>query len=140
MNKDSVQARTRKEYERAQERFKKFCTILNITYGIFVVGLLNIVRPDYVFVFHSSMAERCHGRSGAITSHDNTTSNVNLVQLCNISYTNTQPIIEQLLVFIRILICWCDVSFIYLNAANLLEAICHTRVFTYMNRYEKVKL
>ena len=119
-----------------KEMFKKCCTYLNITYGILVVGILNIARPDYVFVFHSSMADRCFGRSGVITSNDNTSSAVNLVQLCNISYENPKSIIEQLLTFARKLICWIDVSFIYLNAANVLEAIFYIRIFMYMNRYE----
>ena len=119
-----------------KEKFKKVLFCLNLLYGILVVGIMNIARPDYVFIYHSTMADRCFGRSGAITSQDNTSSAVNLVQLCNISRSTEQTALEHVLNIIRRFVCWFDVSFIYLNAANVLEAILYARIFIYMNRYE----
>ena len=70
--------------ESRKEKYKKICFLLNLLYGVIVVGILNMIRPDYIFVYHSSMADRCFGRSGTIETNDNTSSAVNLVQLCNI--------------------------------------------------------
>ena len=117
-----------------KEKVKKVCAYLNLLYGIVIVGILNVVRPDYVFIYHSSMADRCLGRSGAITSHDNTSSAVNLVQLCDIAHPTQQTLFEYIIFIIRKSICWFDISFIYLNSANVLEAICYARIFWHMNR------
>ena len=119
-----------------KEKFKKALFYLNLLYGIVVVGILNVARPDYIFIYHSTLADRCFGRSGAITSQDNTSSAVNLAQLCDISHSTDYITLEYVLNIIRKFICWFDVSFIYLNAANLLEAICYARIFIYMNRYK----
>ena len=117
-----------------KEKVKKVFSYLNLLYGLVVVGILNIVRPDYVFIYHSAMAERCLGGSGAIIYHDSTSSAVNLVQLCDIAYPTKQTLFGYIIFAIRKFVCWVDVSFIYFNCANLLEAICYTRIFTYMNR------
>ena len=117
-----------------KEKVKKVFAYINLLYGIVVVGILNIVRPDYVFIYHSAVAERCLGGSGAITSHDNTSSSVNLVQLCDIAHPAEQTLFGYIIFAIRKLICWADVSFIYFNCANLLEAICYARIFAHMNR------
>ena len=118
------------------ENIKKVFFYLNILYGTLVVGTLNMIRPDYVFVYHSTMADRCLGRSGNILTHDNTSSAVNLVQLCDIPDPTKQVPFEYVLYVFRKVICWLDVSFIYLNAANILEAICYCRIFIHMHRYE----
>ena len=117
-----------------KEKVKKVFSYINLLYGVVVVGILNIVRPDYVFIYHSAMAERCLGGSGAITSHDNTSSAVNLVQLCDIAHPTKQTLFGYVIFAIRKFVCWIDISFIYFNCANLLEAICYIRIFTYMNR------
>ena len=118
-----------------REKFKKLCFYLNIAYGILVVGILNMIRPDFIFIYHSSMADRCLGRTGIILTHVNTSSAVNLVQLCDIPETTQDVSFSYILNFARTAICWTDVSFIYLNAANILEAICYCRIFIYMHRY-----
>ena len=119
-----------------KNKFKKYVFYFNLFYGVFVVGILNMVRPDYIFVFHSTMAQRCLGKSGVIASHDNTSSAVNLPQLCHISYPSEHINVEYALTVVRKFVCWFDVSFIYLNCANVLEAICYIRIFMYMNRYQ----
>ena len=119
-----------------KENIKKVFFYLNILYGPLVVGILNMVRPDYVFVYHSSMADRCLGSLGIISTHHNTSSAVNLVQLCDIPEPTHQVPVEYVLYVVRKIICWFDVSFIYLNASNILEAICYCRIFIYMHRYE----
>ena len=118
-----------------KEKIKKLCFYLNILYGALVVGILNVIRPDYVFVYHSSMADRCLSGTGIISSHANTISAANLVQLCDIPEPTKQISFEYTLYVVRKVICWLDVSFIYLNAANILEAICYCRIFVYMHRY-----
>ena len=118
-----------------KEKIKDVCFYINCLYGIVVVGILNIARPDYVFVYHNSMADRCFGRSGVMKLENNTASAANLAQLCDISYSSQQLSFEDLFAFMRKFICWLDVSFIYLNAANVLEGLCYLRIFAYMNRY-----
>ena len=39
-----------------KEKVKKVCAYLNLLYGIVIVGILNVVRPDYVFIYHSANA------------------------------------------------------------------------------------
>ena len=119
-----------------KEKFKKLLFYLNILYGALVVGILNVIRPDYVFVYHSSMADRCLSGTGIISSHANTISAANLVQLCDIPEPTKQISFEYTLYVIRKVICWLDATFVYLNAANILEAICYFRIFIYMHRYE----
>ena len=118
-----------------KEKIKDVCFYINCLYGIVVVGILNIARPDYVFVYHNSMADRCFGRSGVMKLENNTTSAANLAQLCDISYPSQQLSFGYVFAFMRKFICWLDVSFIYLNAANVLEGLCYLRIFAYMNRY-----
>ena len=118
-----------------KEKFKKICFVLNLLYGVIVVGILNMVRPDYIFVYHSSMADRCFGRSGTIKSNDNTSSAANLVQLCNIPGPAPDFSFDYVIHEIRNAVCWVDVTFIYLNGANVLEAICYCRTFMVMHRY-----
>ena len=117
-----------------KEKIKNVAFYINCVYGIVVVGILNIARPDYVFVYHSSMADRCFGRSGVMKLDDNTTSAANLAQLCDITYPSQQLTFDYVIAFIREFICWLDVSFIYLNAANVLEGLCYLHIFAYMNR------
>ena len=117
-----------------KEMFKKICFLLNLFYGVVVVGILNVVRPDYVFVYHSSMADRCFGRSGTIERNDNTSSAVNLIQLCNIPSPAQHFSLDTIIHEIRNAVCWVDVTFIYLNSGNLLEAICYCRTFIVMHR------
>ena len=118
-----------------KEKFKKICFVLNLLYGVIVVGILNMVRPDYIFVYHSSMADRCFGRLGTIERNDNTSSAVNLVQLCSIPSPAQHSSFEYVIHKIKMAACWGDVSFIYLNSANVLEAICYCRTFMVMHWY-----
>ena len=118
-----------------KERIKDVFFFLNIFYGIVVVGIMNLVRPDYVFVYHSSMADRCLGGTGMITRNDNTSSSVNLTNLCDIARPEETYTFEYILFGIRKVICWLDAAFIYLNAGNILEAILYVRIFMYMHRY-----
>ena len=117
-----------------KEKFKNLLFYLNILYGALVVGIMNVIRPDYVFVYHSAMADRCLGGTGIISSHSNTSSAINLVELCDITAPTKQVSFEYTLYVIRKVICLLDASFVYLNAANILEAICYCRIFIYMHR------
>ena len=118
-----------------KERIRNICFFLNIFYGIIVLGIMNLARPDYVFVYHSSMADRCLGGTGVISRNDNTSSNSNLMNLCDIPRPEEPFIFDLTLVAIRKTACWLDASFIYLNAANILEAFFYIRIFIYMQRY-----
>ena len=118
-----------------KEKFKKIIFMLNLLYGVILVGILNMVRPDYIFVYHSSMADRCFGRLGTIERNDNTSSAVNLAQLCNIPSPAQHFPFDYIIHEIRNAVCWSDVTFIYLNSANVLEAICYCRTFMVMHRY-----
>ena len=119
-----------------KENIKKVFFYLNILYGTLVVGILNMIRSDFVFVYHSALADRCLGGRGIILTYDNTSSSVNLPQLCDIPEPSQQVSFQYILYVIRKIICWIDVSFLYLNAANILEAICYCGIFIHMHRYE----
>ena len=36
-----------------KEKFKKIFFYLNVLYGALVVGIMNVIRPDYIFVYHT---------------------------------------------------------------------------------------
>ena len=119
-----------------KERIRNICFFINIFYGIVVLGIMNLARPDYVFVYHSSLADRCLGGTGVIARNDNTSSNSNLMNLCVIPRPEEPTAFDHTVITIRRTACWLDAAFIYLNAANILEAFFYIRIFIYMQRYE----
>ena len=118
-----------------KERIRNICFYLNIFYGIILLGVMNLARPDFVFVYHSSMADRCLGGTGVISRNDNTSSHSNLINLCDILRPEEPSAFDRTLIKIRTATCWLDATFIYLNAANILEAFFYIRIFIYMQRY-----
>ena len=118
-----------------EEKVKQIFFWLNIIYPLYMVTMINVVRPDFLFAYDGiSQANRCLGKSDMISSQDHNKSATKLHNICEIEASLDHISFEYMIYFGRKSICWLHVIFAYANAWNLLEAFIYCRIFIFMRR------
>ena len=118
-----------------QDKAKKICFWINIIYPAYMLGIFNIVRPDFFFNFDgNSQANRCLGKSDMISSQDNNKTATQLHNLCDISPPLQQVSIAYSIYIGRKAICWMHIAITYCNFMNIPEAVLYCIVFNFMRR------
>jgi hypothetical protein len=118
-----------------EEKAKNILFWINIIYPAYVVGMFNVVRPDFFFAYDGiSQANRCLGKSDMISSQDNNKTATKLHNLCEISPPLNQTSLVYGIYIVRKATCWLHVSILYFNLWNVLEFFLYCIIFDFMRR------
>ena len=125
-------------HERARvigkERIQNFFLGITVCFPIYLMGILSILRPDFIFVYDGiSHANRCLGKSDVSSSQNFNQSAIKLHNICDFddemdtSYYST--------IVLKKFFCWSHIVLMYFNAWNVLEFVVYCIIFAFMKRY-----
>ena len=118
-----------------QEKTKKILFWINIIYPAYILGIFNLVRPDFFFTYGSiSQANRCLGKSDIISSQDNNETITRLHNVCDISPPIHHVSFAYAIYIGRKAICWLHIVITYCNVWNILELFIYCIIFDFMRR------
>ena len=118
-----------------QEKVQTIFFWIHAFYPIYINAVFSIVRPEYFIIYDGiPVANRCLGLSDVTSSQGGNRSATKLHDICEIEEPTYKNSVEYVVYLGRTSICWFNITFVYLNAWNIIECLVYAYIFRFMSR------